>query len=330
MLRRTPLRLLALLASGCGSPSKEPMADGSPPVSEAEDTPTSPEIVDPPEGDYLADDASDDLPVLDAAALSVAINEALTQAMALHGGPVTAAYTEAVSGMDSDCPTWGVDNGTPFWFDTCTSDSGTLFDGYGYQAVYTDELVDDTTFSGLALYTVARIVSPDGSVFEGAGGASFLQGVNASGQDVWSSYVHAGFAYDGRAAEGTWLADGLDPDMSWYAVRDPASGGAASVLTGSSAVTDSAIEAVVFDQLLLFNEVFGSSCPMEPNGSISVLDSEGHWFDLYFHGQYWGDPATPEDLCDGCGEAWYAGTYLGEVCLDFSPLRDWSAYPFAE
>jgi len=326
------LCLLALSTVACnGKSDDDGMADGTPPIpDDGEDDDKEAEIVDPPEGDYLSDDVDDTLPDLDGTALTAAIDAAIAQSMQVHGGPVVSAYVEALAGMDSACPTWGVDNGTPFWFDTCTSDAGTTFDGYGYHAEYDNYDDGDAVYSGLALYTVAQIESADGSVFEGAGGASFLQGVDSNGFDVWSSYVQPGFAYDGAAAAGTWLADGLDPEMTWYALKDPTSGGAASVLSGSATVADGPIAAIVFDELLMIDAAWGSSCPIEPHGGISVLDDEGNWIDLFFHGPEWEGTPTPEELCDGCGEAWYAGTYLGEACFDFSPLADWGNYPFAE
>jgi len=323
---------LTVVAVACGNKSDDAgMADGTPPVPDADDSDDiEAEIVEPPDGDYLADDDGSAPPELNEAALTATINEAIAGSMEVHGGPVVAAYSEALAGMDSGCPTWGVDNGTPFWFDSCTSGTGTTFNGYGYHTEYDGYDDGDIVWNGMALYTVAELETPDGAVFRGAGGAGFMHGVNRDGLDVWSSYVQPGFAYDGAAAEGTWLADALDPEMSWYALRDPSGEGAASILSGAAQVADGPVAAIVFDQVLMIDAAWDSSCPIEPSGSISVLDNEGHWIDLYFHGPKWDGTPTPEDLCDGCGEAWFAGTYLGEACFDFSPLTTWSDYSFAE
>ena len=66
-------------------------------------------------------------------------------------------------------------------------------------------------------------------------------GVNEAGQEIWSSYAQSGVAYNGA----------LEPDMSWYAVRDPAGMGAAARLSGEMALVDESFEAIAFDQLLL-------------------------------------------------------------------------------
>ena len=308
--------------SGTTQPA-DPDPDPEPGDSEAE-------IVDPPEGDYVADASDDTVPDLDVEAITAAVDGAIAGALQVHGGPAVASYYEALAGMDASCPVWGVDSGTPFWFDSCTSATGTTFDGYGYQYEYVEQSDGDVTWTGHAIYSVASITGPSGEVFRGAGGANYLTGVNEAGFDVWYSYVQPGFAYDGDAADGTWLADGVQPDVVWYALRDPVAGGAAASFSGTAQVAEGPVAAIVFTDILLIDEAWGSSCPIEPSGSLSVLDHEGNWIDLYFDGPEWEGSPTPEALCDGCGAAWYRGTYLGEACFDFSPMSDWEAYPFAD
>ncbi len=289
-----------------------------------------PEVVDPPEGDYLDDTVDEEVPELDAAALTTAGNLALAEAVSVNGGPAVAAYFEALGDSDAACPVWNVSDGTPFWFDSCTTDSGAYFDGYGYHYEYVGESDGSNTWTGFAINTLATITTADGHVFEGAGAAGYLTGVDAGGNDVWYSYVQPGFSYDGAAAEGTWLDDGLDPNMTWYALRVPASGGVAATLNGSAKVSDGPLAALVFNDILLLDELLGSSCPEEPHGSLSVLDNDGHWIDVYFDGPEWEGPETPPELCDGCGAAWYRGTFLGEACFDFSPLADSDNFPFVD
>ena len=325
-MRTATLLLITSALIACGSSEKsddDGTTDGTTDDSE-------PHIVDPPEGDYLDDSAIEELPELDGSALTAAVNDAIANAMYIHGGPAVFAYFEALEDSEGDCPTWGVDNGTPFWFDTCVTESGAAFEGYGYHYEYEAEYDDNVTWDGFAIYSVASIVTAAGDTFEGAGGASFLTGVNDDDLDVWYSYVQPGFAYDGAAADGTWLAEGLDPDTSWYALRAPDGSGAAATMSGSTMVSSGPVSALVFNELLLIDEAWGSSCPIEPHGSLSVLDDEGNWIDVYFDGPEWEGPETPAELCDGCGSAWFRGTYLGEACFDFSPLSDWDAYPFAD
>ena len=334
-MRTSALMAFAMVLSACsGTDDKSDSTDTVDPGTDVDagttDTdPVEPDIVDPPEGDYLDDSAGSELPELDGAALTAAVNQAIADAMYVHGGPAVAGYFEALAQADSSCPQWGEDAGTPFWFDACTTESGATFDGYGYHYEYVGEADGEITWTGLAINTVGTITTPEGVTFEGGGSASYLTGTNEWDQDIWYSVIQPGFAYDGDAAEGTWLADGLDPDMAWYAVRGVDGVGAAATLNGSARVPDGAISALVFSEILLYDEAFGSSCPIEPSGSLSVLDNDGHWVDIYFDGPVWEGPETPAEACDGCGAAWYRGAYLGEACFDFSVLADWQSYPFA-
>lgn len=332
-MRTRPAALLAgLLAVACAADKSDD--DGA--SATTDNTTTDPgttgetEVVEDNTGDYVTPDDGSGLPELDAEALQVAIEDAVADLISVNGGPAINAYFEAIAGMDASCPTWTYDGDVPVWFDTCTSSNGTTFDGYGYQYQYIDESDGTNTWNGWAINTASTVTLPSGEVFRGAGGAGFLQGVTNDGLDVWYSYVQPGYSYDGPAADDTWLSAGIDPEVSWYAYRMPTGEGVAAALTGTAEVDDGgAVSAMVFSDLLLIDEAFGS-CAIEPAGGMSVLDREGHWIDLFFDGPQWEGTPTPEDLCDGCGSAWYLGEYLGEVCIDWSPLSDWDAYPFAD
>jgi hypothetical protein len=56
---------------------------------------------------------------------------------------------------------------------------------------------------------------------------------------------------------------------------------------------------------------------------LSVLDTDGNWFDLQFGGTSTGDAFSDEETCDGCAQAWYQGVNMGSVCPDFEPLWAW-------
>ena len=59
-----------------------------------------------------------------------------------------------------------------------------------------------------------------------------------------------------------------------------------------------------------------------------MRDSEGEWYDVNFQGPpYQGARVLPND-CDGCGQVYYRGELLGEVCPDFSILTDWEDRPW--
>ncbi len=171
------------------------------------------------------------------------------------------------------------------------------------------------------------MTTPEGYVFEAAGGAYVLWGVTDDGADAFYTVVQDGFAYDGPAAQGTWLGDGVSPEIVSYGLRYPSVDGRAVYVSGRVLVDDGPVEAVVFEELFMYSAELGSPCPSEPAGMVSVLDGEGAWFDILFDGGQWGE-AVDADACDGCGGAWYQGSYLGEVCADFGVLLDWENNPW--
>ena len=63
-------------------------------------------------------------------------------------------------------------------------------------------------------------------------------------------------------------------------------------------------------------------------GNQQARDNAGQWYDVLFDGPLeYGEQVDP-DLCDGCGQVWYRGEPLGEACVDFSHLLDWSGRPW--
>ncbi len=67
----------------------------------------------------------------------------------------------------------------------------------------------------------------------------------------------------------------------------------------------------------------------EPAGAVSLRDVNGHWIDLEFDGEVDGQWPPPDKGCDGCAQGWYQGLDLGQICLEFDGLRDWTGpYPW--
>ena len=161
----------------------------------------------------------------------------------------------------------------------------------------------------------------------GAGSAGLLEGVSDDGAVTTYTVVDGGFAWTGDGSEGTWLAEGVDPEMAWSAMAWPDLDARLIVLDGAFSVEGGAIEMMVFEQALFINAGVGSTCPEEPSGAISALTGEGVWLDLIFDGASWEDVGQALEGCDGCGQIWHRGEMLGEVCPDFSPLLDWNERP---
>jgi hypothetical protein len=67
----------------------------------------------------------------------------------------------------------------------------------------------------------------------------------------------------------------------------------------------------------------GSECSSEPGGTVSVRDAEGEWYDVTFQGPVSGSSTSFPAECDGCGEVWFRGAPIGDVCPDLSTLQTW-------
>ncbi len=120
----------------------------------------------------------------------------------------------------------------------------------------------------------------------------------------------------------------MDPTLYWYAARDPGSGGKGILVSGSVTVETGSVSAVVMEDLYLLEEALGSTCGIEPSGTVSILDAEGRWYDLVFDGPTDAAPEVDPAVCDGCATAWYRGAALGEACIDFSVLTAWESSPW--
>jgi hypothetical protein len=81
---------------------------------------------------YIFDEADPPVPVLDEATLEVAIRGAVAIAYSLNARPVFSAYHSAISDMESGCPDYYESDGNVYWYDQCTTSTGTQFDGYGF------------------------------------------------------------------------------------------------------------------------------------------------------------------------------------------------------
>jgi hypothetical protein len=75
---------------------------------------------------------------------------------------------------------------------------------------------------------------------------------------------------------------------------------------------------------------------LDPSGSKhhgwlggSVRSTEGDWFQVVYDVEQDGDAwAIAPGACDGCGTVFIGGEAVGEVCNDFSVLRDWEDQPW--
>jgi hypothetical protein len=308
-MRHLPCPILVLLAAGGCAP------DTPAPVEDEEPAP------------YIFPEEDAPVPTLAAADLEDAVASAVATVLDLDAAPIFPAYAAAMAGSDTGCPYYYDYQGSAYWYDQCTADGGASYSGYSFYQLYQD--YDDgagNLYNGESIYGVARIDTADGHTFE-AGGSAQLLVATASTYTYYSSVIAGSFAWDGPEADGTWMAEGLSPDVTMVGYVVPAYGNYMQVDGGVSGLGGD-LDTVVFDAVTIFEESLGSTCPTEPGGVISVRDADGNWYDVVFDGPAdYGEVSDPA-LCDGCGSAWFRGEPLGEVCADFSALLDWEGSPW--
>ena len=273
---------------------------------------------------YLADEDPVTLPDWDAEAVSSALDDVVGALHALHGGVVPAAWQAAFEGADDDCPTWYSGTDGDYWYDNCTASSGNGFDGYGIYYDFDGTLWSDgNAWVGSGVYGFATLTDADGAALHLSGTALAVT-AEQDGYVQHYSGVDGAFSRDGD--DGTWLTEGPESGLVMYGYELTTTGARAFTVTGGVSGLSGAVETVVFEDMLIGNDIAGSPCPEEPSGSLSVRDAEGRWIDVLFDLDYSEDGGLvlqDEGACDGCGAAWYDGEPLGELCLDWSGVMSW-------
>ncbi len=307
-----------LLTLGCGTTS-EPGTEG-PTARAAED----PAVLTDPDAPFLSDPTADPVEV-DMVALSASVDTAIQYALQLDPAPLLEAYRGAMQGADSACPTLYQDPDFEFWLDTCTASSGAIFEGYGID----DELIGIDLGDGLVsdLVTaggVSSVVGASGHIVEING---FVQSLNQRSVDglvtVDVDFLQGEFYTDDPVADGTWLADGVQPDVS--ITRYAVGGSKAAIVSGVLQGLPGATPTVVFDEAVIGDLTLGlTDCDLEPSGTVSVQLQDGEWVDVLFDPRVEGEVVVTDvaAACDGCGQAWHLTEDLGQACFDFSPWLD--------
>lgn len=322
--------MLLVMLLACGSSDTQVG-----PVHEPTDHPGTDPDADPGSDDGPPPYVADEDPVEPAWTLdevSAAIGEAVDALRAVRGSDIFYTYAELLDSRSSTCPYTNDDYaelyGVDYWYDSCTVADGTSYSGFGYGYVNTDVVSGQYVYPLSAyLYADLAIGRADGSVFNAAGSASqSIYQDTYYGYEVNSFSAGGEFNWDAPEAAGTWLADGLSLSISELMLHYPGTeyryvyvDGGVSRLRGMS-------DTVEFDALYAATAAAGSPCEAEPGGTIRVRDATGEWYEVYFHGPQYGTATSFPPECDGCGEVWFRGERLGEVCPDLAGLYDWEGW----
>ena len=251
----------------------------------------------PDKGPYLVSEERSEEP--DIELLESMLQQAVNRVRLSSAAPFVDSFFMLMEESDEGCPAWYSNENDAYWLDSCTANSGTLFEGYGVYNTYID-LLDESgnQWSGKAVYSESRIESQSGSWLVSAGSASLLHGININnGADIFYSHLDQGF----RSDTGE-LAPQLD---MWASHLDDYKGIYFDVVLfdGESRV--------VFSQNQFSNQ---SDCP---DGTQSVWTEQG-WVQLLWDAQE----------CSGCTDVFWEGESLGSVCIDFSDWTNWEENPW--
>lgn len=271
-------------------------------------------------------------PALTLDQVSLAVSDAIRTARWIDGTTLFSGYAASLAHRTASCPYTNPDYvelyAVDYWYDSCTTSDGTTFNGTGYGYLEDDYLSGATYYSNRDyFYGDATITTADGRRFLASGNASFTHYDDTTyDYGVISLSTFGTFTWDDPAADGTWLAAGVNTTFSVYAVDYRAWGGRILVFDGGVARLDGTTNAFLFDQLVAANATYGSPCEEEPGGAVSVRDELGDWYDVYFDGAAYGSDVAFPPECDGCGHVWFRGAWIGDVCPDLSLLLDWEEW----
>lgn len=279
---------------------------------------------------YILPESQAEPPSLDGPTVVAEVTDLVASLLTLNATPVVDAYWEVMGAADGGCPYYYPYMSEPglefvYWYDDCASGAGSRFVGASYEGIYTDYESGGFFYNGTYLFSQFDVDTAEGQVLHGNGEAAVYQADAADGTMAYfMSYLDGDFSWTG--ATGSWLGSGLLPALTLQVLTIPELGSQVYVDGGASGLGGS-FDTIIFDGLVLTAEALGSDCGDEPGGSVLLRDAEGNWYDILFDGPdvtgTGGDGA-----CDGCGTAWFEGSNLGPVCMDFSALLAWEDRPW--
>lgn len=227
-----------------------------------------------------------------------------------------------MSESDAECPQIIPNGDQPYWADQCTSEFGAQYEGYGSITEYTDALQEDGSIStGQHYYGEGQLTSSTGESILTSGSIANIYNVQENGTEIYSSYLYGAYYKD---EETGWAGWNYSPQFGLSGAKSSESG--QKIFFGQAEIETA--ESVLFiDEIFMTNDVFGQ-CAIEPGAVMSIFTEETGWLELKFDGPNFENWESDMSLCDGCGTLSQFGTDLGEVCVDFSSLLNWTDTPW--
>ncbi len=279
---------------------------------------------------YVYDDVDEATPALELTELEAAVEGFFDVAFTITAQSLADAYLQLAADQDAYCPPQYTQDGNSYWFGECTTDGGTEYSGYAFAQEYEDIVDGEYVYEGAAIFGVFDLVSADGQTLTGGGQASWLDAVY-TGDDVahttHQNVVSGTFYWDAPSAADSWLSGDINPDIQMVATYIPDFSGGSIQLGGGVSGLGAPADTVVVDELVMVHPDL-TACGIEPAGVIGVRAADGNWFDVVFDGTTEFGQPSPDASCDGCGGVYWRGSYLGDVCPDFSALSEWENTPW--
>lgn len=263
--------------------------------------------------------------------LDLDLEAILAQLLALHNRPVLDLYWAQLDLRDDTCPqTDWTDNGdgtvSDYWSDACTTAGGASFDGTVFGRTAEGLINGGYTWSGRDFKGWGSIVAPDGATLVVGGFITVYDGVAEDGDRWGYSHGRTDILWTGDGWEDAWFGSGLHPGLDLDAWWEDGAGRV--VIGGQASGFAGEVVAIEVDGLAAMAPGFGSDCPEELGGTVSLRDEAGTWYDVRFDGgEAPEDPVEPA-ACDGCGAVTVDGAPHGSVCVDPAVLLDWEESPW--
>jgi len=320
MPTRSPtfLAVLLLAATACRTDDKDP----------TDETPDGDDAVQPGTDDPGPSDYEPELPDSESASFSqAAVEDALSASIAglnsLSTQPVFDAYDDAMALSEGYCPAWYEQDGNVFWYASCTTTSGTWFDGYGFYNYYDDYFVDDdgNLWDTEYISGAATVREDTGDTFHIGGYVQRSWTTDDNGWVGMSENLFGSFLADGAPAD-SWIGAGVTPSAGVYRAfnEDNPSLGGYFVAQGAVGGLGSDGDVSVFtDNFVIGSVALGLPCEDEGGGTLTVRTPDGGWWTVSYDLDL--ETYRMNGDCDGCGVVTdAAGQVVGEACADFSPL----------